>query len=88
MAYLTCPWCLTPQMIADEAYEYRCFTCFAEIRFSTCPECKLVQTVNKGWRAYECSKCRAQVELPLQWRFADSSKAMWVRGTGKPWPPL
>jgi hypothetical protein len=33
VAYLTCPWCLTPQLIADEAPEYRCYTCAAEVRF-------------------------------------------------------
>lgn len=30
MPYLTCPWCLTPQLVADEVNEYHCFTCAAD----------------------------------------------------------
>ena len=58
MAYLTCPWCLTPQLIADEAPEYRCYTCAAEVRFFKCPNCSLVQTVSKQWRMFTCGKLR------------------------------
>lgn len=35
MAYPTCPWSLTPQLIADEAPEYGCSTCNTEVRFSS-----------------------------------------------------
>jgi len=88
MAYLTCPWCLTPQLIADEAPEYRCFTCAGEIRFFECPRCSTIQTVSKRWRAFTCGSCDAKIDLPYQWSYANSSKAMFVQATGKAWPPL
>lgn len=88
MAYLTCPWCLTPQLIADEAAEYRCFTCNGEIRFFACPGCSMVQTVSKRWRAFSCFKCDTKVDLPYQWSYAAAGKAVRVEGTGKAWPPL
>jgi len=88
MAYLTCPWCLTPQLIADEAAEYRCFTCSGDIRFFACPECSTIQTVSKRWRAFICERCEAKVDLPHRWGYASSAKALRVQGTGKAWPPL
>lgn len=88
MAYPTCPWCLTPQLIADEAAEYRCFTCYAEVRFFECPNCSLVQSVSKRWTAFTCGKCDRKVDLPFRWGYADAAKAMGARGTGHPYPKL
>lgn len=88
MGYLTCPWCLTPQQIADDAPGYRCFTCSGEIRFFECPDCTLVQTVSKRWTAFTCEKCSAKVNLPHRWPFSVSARADRVRGTGKPYPKL
>ena len=88
MAYLTCPWCLTPQLIADDAAEYQCFTCYGEIRFFQCPECETVQTVNKRWTAFTCGHCDRKVDLPFRWGYASAAKAVKVTGTGHPYPKL
>lgn len=88
MAYLTCPWCLTPQLIADEAAEYRCYTCAAEVRFFQCPNCQAVQSVNKRWRAFTCGKCNTKVDLPYRWGYDRTATAIRVEVTGKSWPPL
>ena len=64
MAYVTCPWCLTPEQVADEEPGYRCLTCGAEVRFFRCPECGFVQTVNKQWTMFVCGKCEKTIDLP------------------------
>lgn len=88
MAYLTCPWCHTPQHVADEAAEYQCFSCYGDIRFFQCPHCSLVQTVNKRWTAFTCGKCDQKVDLPRRWGYATGAKAGRVEGTGHPHPKL
>ncbi len=88
MAFPTCPWCLTPQLIADDAAEYRCFTCYAEVRFYGCPNCSLVQSVSKGWTAFICGKCDQKVKLPYRWGYAGAAKASGANGTGHPYPKL
>ena len=88
MAYLTCPWCLTPQLVADDVISYQCFTCYGEIGFFPCPVCGTPQTVSKKWSAFQCGKCGSHVELPRRWSYASASKAMFVRVTGKSWPPI
>jgi hypothetical protein len=88
MAYVTCPWCLTPQLIADDVAEYRCFTCYGEIRFFQCPECETLQTVNKKWTAFTCGKCDRKVELPPRWSYAGAVKALRVTATAQPYPKL
>jgi hypothetical protein len=88
MAYLTCPWCRTPQLIGDDAADYRCFTCHAEVRFFECTYCHFVQTVNKGWAAFTCGKCDRKVELPRRWGYSESAKALRVRGVGHPFPKM
>ena len=88
MAYLTCPWCLTPQLIADDAAEYRCFTCYGEIRFFQCPECSTVQTVNKRWKSFTCGTCDRKVDLPLRWGYSNAATALRVSTTGQPYPRL
>ena len=85
---LTCPWCPTPQLIADEAPEYRCYTCNADVRFFKCPNCSLVQTVSKQWRMFTCGKCDTKQDLPFRWGYDRASTAVRVEGTGKSWPPL
>jgi hypothetical protein len=86
MAYPTCPWCLTPQMVADENDSYTCLTCSCDVRFFECPRCGLRQTVNKQWSAFTCSDCEAKVDLPRRWAYSTSTKAGRVEGVGQPWP--
>ena len=86
MAYLTCPWCMTPQLTSDDADHYQCYTCYAEIRFFTCPNCALKQTVNQKWAAFTCSRCETKVDLPRRWSYASSAKARDVEGAAHPWP--
>jgi len=88
MAYITCPWCLMPQMVADEVNEYHCFTCAADVGFSRCTDCSLVQAVSKKWRAFTCSQCRAKVDLPHRWGYDPAATATKVNGTGQSWPQL
>jgi len=86
MAYVTCPWCLAPQLVGDEADEYRCFTCNGKIRFFQCPHCGLVQSVNRDWAAFTCGKCDRKVDLPRQYGYAGSARAVRAEGTALPWP--
>ena len=86
MAYLTCPWCLAPQMVGDDAPGYRCLSCYAEIRFFECPMCHLVQTVNQRWTVFSCGGCGDKVDLPRRWGFMPGAKAGLVRGAGQAWP--
>lgn len=86
MAYLTCPWCMSPQLVGDEADSYQCFTCDGEIRFFECTKCGFKQTVNKRWTAFTCANCEAKVDLPRRWSYSSSTKARHVEGTAHPWP--
>jgi hypothetical protein len=88
VAYLTCPWCLTPQLVADDVIAYQCFTCYGEVGFYPCSSCGTPQTVSKKWKAFLCGKCGAKVDLPRRWNYAVASKAVLVRATGKSWPPV
>jgi hypothetical protein len=88
MAYLTCPWCLTPQLVADEVGGYQCFTCSAEIMFYRCPECAFVQTVNKKWTKFICGNCEQVLELPRRWGYMSTARAVLVKGTGQSWPKI
>lgn len=88
MAYLTCPWCLTPQAVGDESIDYLCFTCAAQVGFFACTNCGLRQTVNKRWTAFTCGTCEAKVDLPRRWGYAVADRAREVQGTGHPWPKL
>jgi hypothetical protein len=88
MAFLTCPWCLSPQQVAEGANEYQCYTCYGEIRFFKCPHCELVQTVHKRWTAFTCEQCERKVDLPRRWGYDVSTRAALVRGTGQPYPKL
>jgi hypothetical protein len=86
VAYVTCPWCLTPQLVGDENDSYQCLTCYGEVRFFTCPSCAYRQSVSKRWTAFTCSKCETKVDLPRRWSFAGSTRARQVQGVGYPWP--
>jgi hypothetical protein len=86
VAYLQCPWCLSPQLVSDDAATYQCQTCYAEVRFFTCPRCALRQSVNGKWSAFTCSRCQAKVDLPRRWGYASATKARQVEGAGQPWP--
>ncbi|MGH2634836.1 MAG: hypothetical protein ACRDHU_01605 [Actinomycetota bacterium] len=88
MAYLTCPWCLTPQQIDDDSPGYQCFTCYGQIRFFQCPDCTLVQTVSQTWTAFTCGGCERKVDLPRRWGYSRSARAVLVQGTGKSYPRL
>lgn len=88
MAYLDCPWCLTPQSVSDEAVNYTCFSCYAEVRFFECPECKFIQTAGMRWEFFTCSKCDAKVRLPRQFSYGTAIKARDVKGKGHTWPRL
>jgi RecJ-like exonuclease len=88
MAYLTCPWCKSPQLVADEAAEYQCYTCYGDVRFSKCPNCNLTQTVNKNWTSFTCGKCARKVDIPREWSYGTAVKAFRVEGIAKPFPDI
>ena len=67
MAYLTCPDCMMPNPVGDDAVKYACFDCFAEIIFETCPGCGYQQAVPSRWQgAFACGHCSQRVEIPRQ----------------------
>jgi len=86
VAYATCPWCLSPQLVGDEVVEYRCFNCNGTNRFAECQECGLVQTVSRSWSAFTCSRCDRKGDLPREVSAATSPRARRAEGTGLPWP--
>jgi hypothetical protein len=88
MAYLTCPWCNTPQLVADEAPGYQCFTCYGEIMFFDCPECGYVQTVSKRWTKCICGRCDQVLDLPRRWGYVAGARAIRVEGAAQTWPKL
>jgi hypothetical protein len=88
VAYVTCPWCMTPQLVGDEEDGYRCVTCFGDMRFHTCPDCGFRQTVSEKWTAFTCGNCERKVDLPRRQTFADATRARQVQGIGHPWPRL
>lgn len=88
MAYVTCPWCLTPQLVGDDVGGYQCYTCYGEIRFFACPECGFRQTVSKKWTAFACGRCEAKVELPRRWGYSVTATAREIQGAGGSWPKL
>jgi hypothetical protein len=86
VAYLTCPWCHSPQLVGDDAAEYQCFTCYGDIAFFECPHCHFVQTVNKRWAAFTCDKCDKKGDLPRRWGYGSGAMAKRVEGYGHPFP--
>ena len=87
MAYLTCPDCLTPAPVAEDAAKYTCFTCFSEIVFESCPECRFHQSISSRWlRAFTCGRCGGKVAIPHRRSYATSAKAREIQGHGHTYP--
>ena len=89
VAYLTCPDCMMPNHVGDEAVKYACMSCFAEIIFETCGECGFRQSIPSRWQgAYTCGKCRSRCELPRRRMYSTSTKALGGQGYGYVYPKL
>jgi hypothetical protein len=89
MAYMTCPDCMMPNHVADDAAKYHCFSCHAEIVFETCGECEFKQAIPSRWqRAYTCGRCGAKCDIPRQRFYSTATKAMAVMGYGYVYPKL
>lgn len=90
VAYLTCPDCMMPNHVANDAIKYMCFSCFAEIVFETCEECTYKQSVPKRWQtAFTCGRCGTRCDLPRGQRwYSTSTKAFGVQGYGYVYPKL
>jgi ribosomal protein S27E len=89
MAYLTCPDCMMPNPVGDDAVKYACFTCYAEIIFETCPACSYKQAIPSRWqRAFTCGHCGDRVDIPRTRTFALSTKAREVVGYGSVYPRM
>ena len=87
MAYLTCPDCMMPNPVADDAVKTTCFSCFAEIVFETCPDCGFQQSIPKRLQgAFTCGRCSARVPIPHSRLYSTSTKAMVVQGYGYAYP--
>ena len=87
MAYLTCPDCLMPNPVADDAVKTTCFSCFAEIVFETCPDCGYQQSIPKRLQgAFTCGRCSARVPIAYSRPYSTTTKAMVVQGHGYAYP--
>jgi hypothetical protein len=87
MAYLTCPDCMMPNPVADDAVHYACFSCFSRIVFDACPECGFHQAIPARWQsAFTCGKCGERVEIPRTRLYSTSTKARAVQGYGYVYP--
>ena len=65
MAYLTCPDCVMPNTVGDDAVKFRCMSCCAEIVFETCADCGYKQSIPSRWHtAFTCGKCNAKCDIP------------------------
>jgi hypothetical protein len=74
--------------VDDRSPGYTCFTCYGQIRFFQCPHCEYVQTVSERWTAFTCGRCEKKVDLPHRWAYDPNAKALFVEGTGHPYPRL
>lgn len=89
MAYLTCPDCMMPNSVGDDAIKYACFSCFAEIIFQECLACRLTQAIPTRWQnAFTCGRCGGKVDIPRTRLYSTSAKAKDVRGYGYIYPKL
>jgi hypothetical protein len=87
VAYLTCPDCMMPNPVADDAVHYSCFSCFSRVVFETCPECGFQQAIPARWQnAFTCGKCEERVPIPRTRLYSTSTKAMAVKGYGYVYP--
>ena len=89
MAYLTCPDCMVPNPVADDAVKFRCASCAAEIVFERCSECSYDQSIPERWHgAFTCGRCLAKVDIPRTRLYSTSAKAARVQGYGYIYPKL
>jgi len=87
VAYLTCPDCMMPSPVGDDAVAFRCTSCFIEVVFETCADCGFRQSIPSRWHtAYTCGKCSAKCLLPRRRMYATSTKAFGVEGYGYTYP--
>jgi ribosomal protein S27E len=87
VAYLTCPDCMMPSPVGDDAVAFRCTSCFIEVVFETCADCGFRQSIPSRWHtAYTCGKCGAKCLLPRRRMYATSTKAFGVEGYGYTYP--
>ena len=89
MAYLTCPDCMMPNHVGDDAIKYHCFSCSAEIVFESCVECHFQQAIPARWQvAFTCGRCGARCDIPRRRMYSTSTKALRVVGYGYVYPKL
>jgi len=89
VAYLTCPDCMMPNVVGDEAIEYHCFSCSAKIVFETCKECGYQQAIPARWQeAFTCGFCGEKCDIPRRRMYSTSAKAQKVKGYGYVYPKL
>ena len=87
VAYLTCPDCMMPSAVGDDAVAFRCTSCFIEVIFETCADCGFRQSIPSRWHtAYTCGKCGAKCLLPRRRMYATSTNAFGVEGCGYTYP--
>ena len=87
MAYPICPGCREPQLVADEAVEFRCFTCGTEARFIRCSHCETAQGIPTSWQMFTCGKCRRAVTVPRHIPYDERPRASKVTEVGLTYPP-
>jgi predicted RNA-binding Zn-ribbon protein involved in translation (DUF1610 family) len=89
VTYLTCPDCLIPSAVADDAVRFLCFSCYAQIVFERCTSCDFTQSIPSRWqRAFTCGRCGSKVDIPRQRFYSSSAKARTVQGHGHIYPKL
>jgi predicted amidophosphoribosyltransferase len=87
MAYLTCPDCMMPTSVGDDAVKGVCQSCFAEIVFERCPVCGFYQAIPSRWQnAFTCGRCEEKVDIPRTRLYRTSTKARTVEGYGYSYP--
>ena len=89
VAYLTCPDCMVPSPVGDDAIAYRCQSCFTQVVFESCGECGFRQSIPSRWHtAYTCGKCGAKCLIPRRRLYSTSTKALGVQGYGHTYPKM
>jgi hypothetical protein len=89
VAYLTCPDCMMPNHVGDDAVKYQCTSCYAEVVFERCGGCGYQQSIPFRWQgAFTCGRCGARCEIPRQRLYSTSTRALRVEGYGYVYPKL
>lgn len=89
MAYLVCPDCMMPNDVGDDAAQYQCYSCFAQVVFETCGDCGFRQSIPLGWQgAFTCGRCGEKCDIPRRRLYSSSTKARGVQGYGYVYPKL